>query len=126
MVPEYGEARVALVEILVKEGDLKSAKEILTQNSTSTYPAVSENIMQAFANNGDWNFVADMFKVRVLTMGQNLTYENNVSLVVAYLKADRREEALAELDVIKARFPEKATTTDGQIQILKNGGNFAR
>lgn len=126
MVPDYGEARVVLVEILIKEGNLKSAKEILIQNSTSTYPVVSENVIQAFANAGEWNFVADMFKVRILTMGSNLTYENNMSLVVAYIKANRKEEALSELNVIKLRFPDKATTTDAQIQILNSGGNFAR
>jgi O-antigen ligase/tetratricopeptide (TPR) repeat protein len=126
MVPEYGEAKAALAEILVKEGDLKSAKELLMNNATSTYPSVSENIMTAFANNGDWNFVADMFKVRILTMGSNLTYENNASLVVAYMKAGRKDEALAELETIKGRFPDKATTTDVQIQTLKSGGDFTR
>ena len=126
MVPEYADAKVALAEILVKEGDLKSAKEILVKNSTSTYPLVSENIMQAFANNGDWNFVADMLKVRMPTLGSDLTYENNISLVTAYMKANRRDEALAELETIKIRFPDKATTTDAQIQILKSGGDFTR
>ncbi len=126
MVPEFGDAKVVLAEILVKEGDLKSAKELLIQNATSTYPSVSENIMTAFANNGDWNFVADMFKVRILTMGSNLTYENNASLVVAYMKAGRKDEALAELETIKGRFPDKATTTDVQIQTLKSGGDFTR
>ncbi len=126
MVPEYGEAKSVLAEILVKEGDLKSAKEILIQNSTSTYPVVSENTVQAFATRGDWNFVADMLKVRILKMGTNLTYENNMSLVVAYMKAGRKDEALSELGAIKIRFPEKATTTDSQIEVLKAGGNFTR
>lgn len=126
MVPEYGEAKSVLAEIAVKEGDLKSAKEILIQNSTSTYPVISENVMQAFANNGDWNFVADMLKVRILNMGANLTYENNMSLVVAFMKSGRREEAMTELNKINVRFPEKATTTEAQIGILKSGGDFTR
>jgi len=126
MVPEYGEAKVALAEILVKDGDLKSAKELLKENSTITYLQVSENIMQTFAEKGDWNFVADMFKVRILNMGADLTYENNMSLVVAFLKANRREEAILELNTIKTRFPDKATTTDAQIKIVENGGSIAR
>ncbi len=126
MVPEFGGAKVALAEVFTKEGDLKSAKEILTQNSTSTYQSVSDSILQAFAGENDWNFVADMLKVRILNSGQDLTYENNMSLVVAFMKSGRKEEALAELDTIKLRFPDKATTTDGQIQILKSGGDFTQ
>ncbi len=126
MVPEYGEAKSVLAEILVKEGDLKSAKEMLMQNATSTYPVVGTSIIDAFAKNEDWNFVADMFKVRSLNMGSNLTYENNMSLVVAFMKADRRGEAIAELKNMKVRFPDKATTTETQITILEAGGNFAR
>ncbi len=126
MVPDYGEPKIVMAEIFVKEGDLKSAKEILIQNSTTTYPYVSDNVLQAFANASDWSFVADMLKVRISGMGDNLTYENNVSLVVAYMKAGRRDEALSELNTIKNRFPDKATTTDAQIQILKSGGDFTR
>jgi tetratricopeptide (TPR) repeat protein len=126
IVPEYGEAKSVLAEIFVKEGDLKLAKKILTENSTSTYSVISENIMQAFANSGDWNFVADMLKVRILSMGANLTYENNMSLVVAFMKAGRRDEALSELVTIKSRFPDKATTTDVQIGVLKSGVDFTR
>ncbi len=126
MVPDFADSKVVLAEILVKEGDLKSAKELLMKNATSTYPSVSENIMQAFAKNEDWNFTADMLKVRIPNLGSDLTYENNISLVVAYMKANRRDEALSELGTIKTRFPDKATTTDAQIQILKSGGDFTR
>ena len=126
LVPDYGDARVMLAGIFAKENDLKSAKEILNQDATSTYKVVSGDLLQAFASVGDWNFVADMMKVRIENLGANVDYQNNMSLVVAYMKAGRKEEALKELENIKARFPEQATTTDAQINILKAGGNFTK
>ena len=126
LVPDYGDARVALAGIFAKENDLKSAKEILNQDVTSTYKVVSGDLLQAFATAGDWNFVADMMKVRIANMGANVDYQNNISLVVAYMKAGRKEEALQELENIKVRFPEQATTTEGQINILKAGGSFIK
>jgi hypothetical protein len=49
-----------------------------------------------------------------------------MSLVVAFMKAGRKDEAMTELGNIKVRFPDKATTTDAQIQTLKIGGDFTR
>lgn len=127
LVPDYAEARVTLAEIKMSGGDLKSAKNILIQNSTSTYPVISANILQKFAESGDWNFVADIMKVQVGNMpaGQ-VDYNTDISLVGAYVKSGRNTEALQELEAIKTRFPEHATTTDAQINAVKNGGAIVR
>lgn len=126
LVPDYADVSIALAEIKVAEGDLKSAKQILQQNSTSTYKVVSPGLIQSFASAGDWNFVADMMKVRISSLGDGANYENDLSLVAAYLKAGRREEALKELENIKIRFPEHATTTDLQIKVVQGGGTVVK
>ena len=127
LVPDYGVAHAELAEILASEGDLAGAKKIAVEYATTTYGIYSTEFLQKFVDAGDWNFVADILKYRIERMDLGkLDYNTDMSLAAAYLKAGRRSEALSELQAIRQRFPQSATVTQQQIDIVKAGGTFVK
>ena len=125
LVPDYGLAKTTLARVLLSEGKTVEAKKLIADNATSTYAVGDMDLIQKFASVGEWGLVSDMLKVAVSGMGPGkLDYNTDMSLVIAYLKAGRKTDALNELNVIGVRFPERATTTEAQINLLKAGGSF--